>query len=327
MRKMSRINFHDCNVLVRNTSTDSEILIIEDSELSSMKISGLLKKQGFEKIHIAHTAASGLQKFEDLVKLGANPLVFLNFLPETDVISIIKIIHQINLETRIILFSKYDHKDEKVIRLISDGVYRSLKTPVTEKDIDELMWDILSDDSCINSMSLMYTKLQQLLNEKLMITFDDIQECGAISKNEISKIVEDLLVNNLIVEQNEITRVCCNKCSSNQIISIYNCPACKKSKFKNAILIEHYNCANITQKTTYVDDKCPSCNKKIVALGVDYRILNNFLCLECNHFFPELKIDNQCIKCKNNFENKDANWEISKSYAVVKHLKQYFPFK
>lgn len=324
---MSLINFLDYNTVGKNISTDSEILIIEDSEISSMRIFGLLQKRGFEKIHVAHTAASGLHKFEDLIKSGTNILLFLNFLPETDVLSIIKIIHQINLETRIILFSKYDQRDKKILKLISDGVYRSLKIPISEKDIDKLMCSIFSDESCLDSKSLMYTKLQQLLNEKFLITLDDIQDCGIDSKNEILKIVHDLMANGFIVEQNEITLVCCNKCSSNQIISSYNCPSCNKSKFQNTVLIEHYNCANVTYEKTYVDNKCPRCNKEIIALGVDYKILHTFLCLECDYAFSELKIVHQCMKCKNNFENNDADWKILKSYAVVKHDKQYFPFK
>lgn len=324
---MTLINFLDYNDVVKNTSTDSEILIIEDSEISSMKLFGLLQKKGFEKINVAHTAASGLHKFEDLIKSGTNILLFLNFLPETDVLSIIKIIHQINLETRIILFSKYDQRDKKVLKLISDGVYRSLKMPITEKDIDELMLSIFSDESCMDSKSLMHTKLQQLLNEKFLITLDDIQNCGINPKNEASEIIRDLIINDFIVEQNEITIVCCNKCSSHKIISRYCCPSCDKSKFQNTVLLEHYTCANVGPEKTYVDSKCPRCKKEIVALGVDYKILHTFLCLECNSTFSELKMSHQCMKCKNNFENNDADWKISTSYSVVKHNKQFFPFK
>mgnify|MGYP001580344139 CR=1 FL=1 len=319
---MSRIDPPNYDLVARNAYNDSEILIIEDSESSSIKLTGLLKKMGFEKIHTAHTAATGLHKFEDLINSGMNTLVFLDFLPETDVISIVKIIHQINVETRVILFSKYDHKDEKVVRMISDGIYRSLKTPITENDINELMCDIVYDESYINPKSQIYPRLQQLLNEKLVITLEDIRNCGIDSKNEISKMIHDLMTSNLISEQNEITQVCCNRCSNNQIISIYTCPACNKPKFQNAILIEHYDCANVTPDKTYVDDKCPSCAKTINALGVDYRILNNFLCLECDYLFSEPRMVNQCINCKNNFGINDASWKISKSYAVVKQNKK-----
>ncbi len=248
----------------------------------------------------------------------------MNFLPETDVISIVKIIHQINLETRIILFSKYDHKDEKVVRLIADGIYRSIKTPINEKNVDELMQSIFSDEGCMNSKYMINTRLQQLLNEKLMISIDDIKNCGINLKNEIIKIIQDLILSEHIVEQNDITQVCCNRGSSNQIISRYNCPSCNKSKFQKASFIEHYNCANITHEESDIDNKCPSCRKEIGALGVNYRILNNFLCLECHHDFPELKIDNQCMKCNNNFEINEAYWQISKPYKIVKHNKQYF---
>ena len=301
----------------RNTFNNREILIIEDSTQSSFKINNLLKKMGFRNIYTSHTAASGLYEFEELTKSGKTPLIFLNFFPDTDILSIVKIIHQIDLETRIILFSEYDPNDEKVLKMISDGVYRSIKTPISQKDINELMNSITADESYMEAEPFMELKLEKLLTQKSLITPEDIRGCGVNSQEEVFKILHDLKLNGFIVEKNESTQICCNKCSSIQILSSYNCVSCKKSKFQKCVLIEHYACGNISTEQTYDYDQCPACKKEIKAIGVDYRILNNFICLECNDKFPEPLMINQCMKCKNNFEMSDAMWKVSKSFIVI----------
>jgi len=62
---------------------------------------------------------------------------------------------------------------------------------------------------------------------------------------------------------------------------------------------------------------CPSCHKKIKALGVDYRVLqNHYICNDCKEFFPEISIEYLCLKCQNRFKLEDARWSSSINYKV-----------
>ena len=285
---MKSSEFTKYSVISRNSFNDRDILIIEDSEQSSLRINSLLNKMGFKKIHLSHTAASGLYQFEELIKAGKTPIVFLDFLPETDILSIVKIIHQIYLETKIILFSRYESHDDKIIKMISDGIYRSLKTPISQNDINQLMHSIESDESCTDVEPLVDLKLEELLTKKSNITYEDIKSCGIDSDVEINHIIQDLKNKNFIAENNDVTLTSCTKCSGTNLNSKHVCVTCHKSKFKKNSLVEHYDCGNISPHDTYVSDVCPSCKKTINALGVDYRVLKNFVCLECNSSFLNL---------------------------------------
>lgn len=314
---MKSSEFTKYSVISRNSFNDRDILIIEDSEQSSLRINSLLNKMGFKKIHLSHTAASGLYQFEELIKAGKTPIVFLDFLPDTDILSIVKIIHQIYLETKIILFSRYESHDDKIIKMISDGIYRSLKTPISQNDINQLMHSIESDELCTDVEPLVDLKLEELLTKKSTITSEEIKNCGINSAEEIYQIIKDLKNKNFIVEKNEITLTSCINCSSTNLNSNHVCTTCHKSKFKKNSLIEHYDCGNISPNDTYISDICPSCKKSIKAIGVDYRVLKNFVCLDCNSSFSEPELIFSCNQCGTNFELNDANWIISKSYAVL----------
>ena len=314
---MKSSEFTKYSVISRNSFNDRDILIIEDSEQSSLRISSLLNKMGFKKIHLSHTAASGLYQFEELIKAGKTPIVFLDFLPETDILSIVKIIHQIYLETKIILFSRYESHDNKIIKMISDGIYRSLKTPISQNDINQLMHSIESDESCTDMEPLVDLKLEELLTTQSNITYEDIKGCGIDSDEEIHQVIQDLKNKNFIVENNDVTLTSCTKCSSTNLNFKHVCVTCRKSKFQKNSLVEHYDCGNISPNETYVSDICPSCKKSINALGVDYRVLKNFFCMECNSSFSEPDLIFNCNNCQNSFEFDDANWKITKCYTVL----------
>jgi tRNA(Ile2) C34 agmatinyltransferase TiaS len=84
-------------------------------------------------------------------------------------------------------------------------------------------------------------------------------------------------------------------------------------------LIEHYDCANVSEEHTYQNDKCPNCKKEIKALGVDYRVMQNYyICKDCKEFFPEISHEYLCLKCENRFKLEDARWQSSINYKIIK---------
>jgi predicted RNA-binding Zn-ribbon protein involved in translation (DUF1610 family) len=83
-------------------------------------------------------------------------------------------------------------------------------------------------------------------------------------------------------------------------------------------LVEHYDCGNISEESTYKNDKCPNCDKEIKALGVDYRLMqNHYICNNCSEFFPEISTYYLCLKCENKFKLEEGRWKSSKNFKVV----------
>ena len=120
-----------------------------------------------------------------------------------------------------------------------------------------------------------------------------------------------------LIKIGEKKEISCNQCDSVRTSQIFYCPNCKSSDFKLGKLIEHYDCGNVSVESTYQNDECPDCKKKIKALGVDYKVLQNqYICNNCQEFFPEISIDYLCLKCENRFKLEDARWQSSTNYKI-----------
>ena len=102
---------------------------------------------------------------------------------------------------------------------------------------------------------------------------------------------------------------------------IFQCPSCKNSNFEQTKLIEHFDCGNFSEESTYDDDnKCPKCNKQIKALGVDYRILNNrYKCKNCGDIFQDVHTEFLCLKCNNFSVLDDGHWKESIEYKLIQN--------
>ena len=72
-----------------------------------------------------------------------------------------------------------------------------------------------------------------------------------------------------IVALDNILEISCNSCGSLKLAQLFQCPACKESKFEQTKLIEHFDCGNFSEDSKYENDKDPKCKKQIKALGVD----------------------------------------------------------
>ena len=133
----------------------------------------------------------------------------------------------------------------------------------------------------------------------------------------VTSYLQKLKAEGKIIQLGEKKEITCNLCDSLKTSQIFFCPNCKSSNFKLGKLIEHYDCGNVSEENTYQNDECPSCHKKIKALGVDYKVLqNHYICNDCKEFFPEISIEYLCLKCQNRFKLEDARWSSSINYKV-----------
>ena len=115
--------------------------------------------------------------------------------------------------------------------------------------------------------------------------------------------------------------MCCTSCGNYKLSQLCQCPLCKNSIFEQTKLIEHFDCGNFSQDSTYVDDKCPKCKKQIKALCVDYRIMSNrYVCKNCSDVFQDVFTEYLCLKCNNTFKMDDGKWKESMEYKLIKDI-------
>ncbi len=98
------------------TGYSNPILIIEDSMAISRVIEEFLTTLGYNNISISNWGKEGIQKFEELVKLGRIPTVFLDCnLPDLNADDILPKILAIKPTTKIIILTALD-RNEKVVK-------------------------------------------------------------------------------------------------------------------------------------------------------------------------------------------------------------------
>lgn len=301
-----------------NKIQEKEILIIEDSETTCIKISNILKQIGFSKITIAHTAASGLYSFEQLIKTGKIPLVFLNFLPETNVLTIVNMLHQIYLNTKIILISSFDNNSKNVRDMIANGIYWNLKIPISVEELCKIFKNIEEEEIMLQG-SKIEEQIVDYISKHEIIDIEELKH-QAVDTKKILDVIKSLEQKSILKKENEITKLQCSNCINTDIRFSFCCPACRKGKFKKCVLIEHYACGNVTLEQNFVEDICPTCEKSIKSIGVDYRKIQNlFICENCNERFPEPLLINYCVSCKTKFILENARWQASRVYRVISH--------
>ena len=58
---------------------DSTVLLVEDSPAVTMILTQYIKKIGFTKIVTSANGEDGIEKFDELIKMGILPVVFLDY--------------------------------------------------------------------------------------------------------------------------------------------------------------------------------------------------------------------------------------------------------
>lgn len=315
-------------------SSKNDILIVEDSPAIGILLKNYLEKLGYTQIRICDTGSSAIAAFNDLVAHNKQPIVLLDFmLPDMDARSVLTQMLEKKPDVRVILETATEKDDEGIKELIRLGVYQYLEKPIRFESLKEIMDIMEKEQSFFTKESEQVELLKQAekeAEEKIIDHIDFIlKSANQISLNKITAILgftDDFITSYLqkleqegkIIQLGEKKEIACNQCDSVKTSQIFFCPNCKNSNFKLGKLIEHYDCGNISEESTYQDDKCPNCNKEIKALGVDFRVMqNHYICNSCREFFPEISIEYLCLKCENKFKLEETRWKSSIYYKVV----------
>jgi len=314
-------------------SSKDDVLIVEDSPAIGMLLKSYLEKLGYTQIHTCDTGTAAITTFNDLVTQNKQPIVLLDYmLPDMDARSVLTQMLEVQPNARVILETATEKDDEGIKELIRLGVYQNLEKHIRFESLKNIIDTIEKEQSFFIKESEQVKLLheaEQKSEDKAREYIDFIlKSANQISVNKIKNILgyaEDLVTSYLqkleaegkIIQIGEKKEITCNLCDSLKTSQIFFCPNCKSSNFKLGKLIEHYDCGNVSEENTYQNDECPSCQKKIKALGVDYRVLqNHYICNDCKEFFPEISIDYLCLKCQNRFKLEDARWSTSTNYKV-----------
>ena len=314
-------------------SSKDPVLIIEDSPAVGMLLTEFMKKLGYDDIHTSTTGQEGVSLFKVIVDTKSVPLIFLDYnLPDTNANSVMSQILTIKPYTKIIIETANSKDDEKIREVIGLGAYHYIQKPLRFHEIEKIITILEEEKSFFQNESDQEKELEEAVKKTQEKTIEHIdfilKSTNQISLNKITDILgfsNDFILNHMqkleeegkIIKLEDKKEIACNQCDSVRTSQIFFCPSCKSSNFKLGKLIEHYDCANVSEETTYHNDECPSCKKKIKALGVDYKILqNHYICNNCQEFFPEISNNYICLKCENRFKLEDARWISSTNYKV-----------
>ena len=299
-----------------------------------MLLKNYLEKLDYTRIHICTNGSTAIATFKELVNLEKHPIVLLDYvLPDMDARSILTQMLEVQPNARVVLETATEKDDEGIKELIRLGIYQYLEKPIRFENLKSVFETIEKEQSFFekepNQIKILQetaerdqTKLHDhidfILKSAKQISRNFIEQLIGSSDEAIALHLSELEKQGKVITLGDKKEIACNQCDSVKTTQIFYCPSCKSSNFRLGKLVEHYDCGNISEESTYKNDKCPNCDKEIKALGVDYRLLqNHYICNNCSEFFPEISTYYLCLKCENKFKLEDGQWKTSKNYKVV----------
>lgn len=315
-------------------SSKDNVLIVEDSPAIGMLLKNYLEKLGYTRIHTCINGSTAIKTFKELVTLGKHPIVLLDYmLPDMDARSILTQMLEVQPNARVVLETATEKDDEGIKELIRLGIYQYLEKPIRFENLKSVFETIEKEDSFFQNESEQVKLLNENIKKSQINLYDHIDFILKSTKQISLNFIEQLIGfsdESIILHLNELEKqgkiitlgdkkeIACNQCDSVKTTQIFYCPSCKNSNFRLGKLVEHYDCGNISEESTYKNDKCPNCDKEIKALGVDYRLMqNHYICNNCSEFFPEISTYYLCLKCENKFKLEEGRWKASKNYKVL----------
>ena len=310
------------------------VLIVEDSQAVTMLLKSFLDKLDYTNVYSCNNGYSAIKEFKKLVKAQTPPIVLLDYmLPDMDCRSVLTQILDIQPNARVVLETATEKDDAGVKELIRLGIYQYLEKPIRFDSLKNVFETIENEDFFFIKESEQLQMLENaeeevktkvidrvdfILKSSRQVSLNFIEQMIGFSDETIRLHLNELERTGAIVNLGEKKEVACKKCDSVKTTQIFSCPSCNSPHFRLGKLIEHYNCGNVSEERTYENDMCPSCNKEIKALGVDYRVLpNHYICNNCSDAFSELSSEYLCLKCENKFTLEEVNWQSSCNYKLA----------
>ena len=307
-------------------SSKNDVLIVEDSPAIGYLLKSYLEKLGYSEIHICVTGAAAVDTFTELVNQKKHPIVLLDFmLPDMDARSVFTQMLEMQPDARVILETASSKTEDSIKELIRLGVYHYLEKPIRFESLKKIITILEEEESILSEEPSKISRedeghkiIDHQFNTYKRASIARLSDQSQLSQDVVSTYIKKLESAGNIVALENIRELSCNSCVSLKLAQLFQCPSCKESKFEQTKLIEHFDCGNFSEDSTYVDDKCPKCKKQIKALGVDYRIMSNrYVCKNCGDIFQDVYTTFLCLKCNNIFKMDDGRWKESMEYKLI----------
>jgi len=308
-------------------SLKNDVLIVEDSPAIGFLLKSYLEKLGYSHIHICVTGSAAVATFNDLVDQKKHPIVLLDYmLPDMDARSIFTQMLEKQPDARVILETASSKTEDSIKELIRLGVYHYLEKPIRFESLKNIITILEEEELILNESPSQKSEIDEghKLIDRQFNTYKRASVARLLDQSQLSEENVSVYIKKLesignIVALSNLREISCGSCGSLKLAQLFQCPSCKDSKFEQTKLIEHFDCGNFSEESTYEDDKCPKCKKQIKALGVDYRILSNrYACKICGEVFQDVYTSFLCLKCNNSFQMDDGKWKESMEYKLVK---------
>ncbi|MCH7648993.1 MAG: response regulator, partial [Thaumarchaeota archaeon] len=228
-------------------------------------------------------------------------------------------------DARVILETASSKTEDSIKELIRLGVYHYLEKPIRFESLKNIITILEEEESILSEEPSKISRedeghkiIDHQFNTYKRASIARLSDQSQLSQDVVSTYIKKLESAGNIVALDNIREISCNSCVSLKLAQLFQCPSCKVSKFEQIKLIEHFDCGNFSEDSTYVDDKCPKCKKQIKALGVDYRIMSNrYVCKNCGDIFQDVYTTFLCLKCNNIFKMDDGRWKESMEYKLI----------
>jgi transcription elongation factor Elf1 len=114
--------------------------------------------------------------------------------------------------------------------------------------------------------------------------------------------------------------VCCPKCGSVNVSSLYCCPFCFSFDIKRSSLIEHIKCGYMDIEEKFISGDglfCPKCKRKLTEEDVDYRRAGVWCtCNKCGKSFDIPVSRHFCRNCQTSFTFENAKIKDAYKYRL-----------
>jgi len=186
----------------------------------------------------------------------------------------------------------------------------TLKVPLDDRRVQALLNKF---------MSVKVERLIPLFDLKRGLIYPEVEEIvgDSISPEEfLLMLYESGILRRELYEK----VVCCPKCGSVNVSTLYTCPFCGSFDIRKSSLIEHIKCGFIDVEEKFRKGGrliCPKCGRDLAELDVDFRRAGVWCtCNKCGKSFDIPVPRHFCRNCKTNFTFEDAEFKNAYIYSL-----------
>ena len=190
----------------------------------------------------------------------------------------------------------------------------TVKSPLDDRRVQALLNKFISES---------IETLTPILDLKRGFVYPEVEEI--IGESEDAEKFLEMLYEAGILERELYDKiVCCPRCGSVNVSSLYCCPFCFSCDIKRSSLIEHIKCGYMDVEEKFISGDglfCPKCKRKLTEEDVDFRRAGVWCtCNKCGRSFDIPVPRHFCRNCHANFTFENAIIRDAYTYRLNKDV-------